>query len=102
MRFVMHISLPLEKFNQAVLDGSAGTKMAKILDDLKPEAAYFTAKDGKRGGVLIVDLAKASDIPRFAEPWFLYFDASVEFLPTMTPEDLARAGLDKLGKKWGK
>jgi hypothetical protein len=41
-----------------------------------------------------------SEIPRFAEPWFLNFDASVEFLPTMTPEDLQKAALDDLGKKW--
>jgi hypothetical protein len=102
MRFVMHVSLPVEKFNQAVRDGSAGKKIARILDELKPEAAYFFARGGKRGGFLIVNLPNTSDIPRFAEPWFLTFDATVEFLPTMTPDDLARAGLDELGKKWGK
>ena len=102
MRFVMHVSLPVEKFNQAVRDGSAGKKLAAILDELKPEAAYFCADAGKRGGYLIVDLSNPSDLPRFAEPWFLTFDATVEFLPTMTPDDLARAGLEELGKKWGK
>ena len=101
MRFVMHVSLAVEKFNQAVRDGSAGKKVAQILDELKPEAAYFCAKDGKRGGFLIVNLSNTSEIPRFAEPWFLNFDATVEFLPTMTPDDLARAGLEELGKKWG-
>ena len=102
MRFVMHVSIPVEKFNQAVRDGSAGKKVAQILDELKPEAAYFCAKDGKRGGFLIVNLSNASEIPRFAEPWFLNFDAAVEFLPAMTPDDLARAGLEELGKKWRK
>jgi hypothetical protein len=101
MRFVMHVSLPVDRFNQAVRDGSAGKKIAQILEELKPEAAYFCAKDGKRGGFLIVNLGNASEIPRFAEPWFLNFDATVEFLPTMTPEDLARAGLEDLGRKWG-
>jgi hypothetical protein len=101
MRFVMEVSFPLEKFNAAVLDGSAGEKMGRILAELKPEAAYFTAVDGKRGGYLIVDLKNTSEIPKYAEPWFLYFDAAVKFLPTMTPEDLQKAGLDKLGKKWG-
>ena len=48
MRFVLHISLPVEKFNQAGRDGSAGEKMRRILEDTKPEAAYFCAKDGKR------------------------------------------------------
>lgn len=100
MRFVLHVSLPAEKFNQAVRDGTAGKKIAQILDDLKPEAAYFCAKDGKRGGFLIVNLSSASEIPRFAEPWFLSFDATVEFLPTMTPADLSQAGLEALGQKW--
>ena len=101
MRFVMHVSLPVAKFNQAVRDGTAGAKIAQILDDLKPEAAYFTAKDGVRGGFFVVNISDASEIPRFGEPWFLNFDATVEFLPTMTPEDLGRAGLEDLGKKWG-
>lgn len=100
MRFVLQVSLPVDKFNQAVRDGSAGDKMRRILEEIKPEAAYFCAKDGKRGGFLIVDIADPSEMPRFAEPWFLQFDATVEFLPAMTPQDLQRAGLDQLGKKW--
>jgi hypothetical protein len=100
MRFVLHISLPVEKFNEAVRDGSAGEKMRRILEETKPEAAYFCANEGKRGGFLVVDLADPSEMPRFAEPWFLLFNASVEFLPTMTPQDLGRAGLDQLGKQW--
>jgi hypothetical protein len=101
MRFVMEVSMPPDKFNAAVRDGSAGQKMQTILEDLKPQAAYFCAVNGKRGGFLIVDLKDASEIPKYAEPWFLTFDATVEFHPTMTPEDLAKAGLDQLGKKWG-
>jgi hypothetical protein len=100
MRFVMHISLPVEKFNQAVRDGTAGQKLGRILEETRPEAAYFCAKDGKRGGYLIVNISEPSEMPRFAEPWFLNFDATVEFLPTMTPEDLQRAGLDQIAKKW--
>lgn len=101
MRFLLHISLPVEKFNQAVRDGTAGEKMRQILEEMKPEAAYFCAKDGKRGGFLVVDVSDPSEMPRLAEPWFLLFDASVEFLPAMVPQDLQRAGLDKLGKQWG-
>lgn len=100
MRFVLHISLPVEKFNQAVRDGTIGQKMGRILEETKPEAAYFCAKDGKRGGFLIVNMNDPSEMPRFAEPWFLYFDATVEFLPAMTPQDLQRAGVEELGKKW--
>lgn len=101
MRFVLHISLPVDKFNRAVRDGTAGQKIGQILEDTKPEAAYFCAKDGKRGGFLIVDMSDPSEMPRLAEPWFLQFDATVELLPTMTPEDLQRAGLDQIAEKWG-
>jgi hypothetical protein len=35
-----------------------------------------------------------------AEPWFLGFRADVRLGVAMTPEDLKKAGLDDLGKKW--
>jgi hypothetical protein len=100
MRFLMHVSLPVGKFNESVRDGSAAKKLRRILDDANPEAAYFCANDGKRGGYLVIDMADTSEMPRFAEPWFLHFDASVEFLPAMTPQDLARADLDQIAAKW--
>jgi len=101
MRFIMHVSMPVEKFNEALRDGSAAKKLGRILEDTKPEAAYFTAKDGKRGAYIIVNIANASDIPRLAEPWFLNFNATVEIMPAMIPEDLQKAGLDEIAKKWG-
>lgn len=100
MRFVVKVTLPVEKFNAAVRDGTAGKKLQQILDDTKPEAVYFWEEAGKRGGILVVNLEKTSQIPAIAEPWFLYFDAGVEFHPCMTPQDLAAAGLEALGKKY--
>jgi len=96
----MQVKFPIEPFNTYVKDGSAGAKMQKILADLKPEAAYFTEFEGHRGGMIIVNMDNTSQIPALAEPWFLTFHASVELKLAMTPEDLARAGLDGLGKKW--
>lgn len=100
MRMLMHIHLPLEPFNSAVRDGSAGDKIKKILEANKPEAVYFSEHNGQRGGTLVVNVKGPSEVPAFAEPWFLYFNAKVEFRIAMTPEDLGRAGLDALGKKW--
>lgn len=45
-------------------------------------------------------LADPSKVPAIAEPWFLSFNAQVEFHVVMSVEDLARAGLDAMGKKW--
>ena len=100
MRMLLRVKLPHEPFNAAVKDGTAGAKMRRILDDLKPEAVYFTEQQGHRAGFMIVDLHDPSEIPRFAEPWFLSFDADCELHIVMTPEDLAKAGLEGLGKKW--
>jgi hypothetical protein len=100
MRMLMQIKFPLEPFNTAVRDGSAGHKIQKILEAIKPEAAYFSEQDGHRGGILVVNMKEASDVPSLAEPWFLTFNAHVEFRIAMTPEDLAHANLDALGKKW--
>ena len=46
--------------------------------------------------MLIVDLPDPSKIPALAEPWFLTFEADVEFRVVMSPDDLKRAGLDEL------
>ncbi len=100
MRMLMFVQLPVEPFNAMVRDGSAAATMKRILDDIKPEAAYFTSTDGRRAGVLVVNFDNASDIPGFAEPWFLHFNAEVTFQPTMTPADLAQADLGAIGKKW--
>jgi hypothetical protein len=99
MRMMLTVEFPLEPFNTIVRNGTAGSIMKKILDDAKPEAAYFGEQDGKRGGVLIVDVAKPSDVPRLAEPWFLNFNADVRFRVVMTPADLAESNLEALGKK---
>ena len=101
MRVLLDVKSPIDPFNTMVRNGTAGPTLRRILDDLKPEAVYFTERDGCRAGTLIIDLDRPSDIPTFAEPFFLNFNAECRFHPVMTPEDLAAAGLDDLGEKWG-
>lgn len=100
MRMLLEVKLPLEPFNSAVKDGSAGKKMKAILEATKPEAVYFTERDGHRGGILIINVDQPSQVPFYAEPWFLTFNAECQFRIAMTPEDLGKAGLEELGKKW--
>ena len=100
MRILLRVTMPHEPFNTYVKDGSAGAKMKRILDELKPEAAYFTEVDGRRTGILIIHMNDASQIPSIAEPWFLTFNSECHFHPAMVPEDLAKADLAAIGKKW--
>jgi hypothetical protein len=97
---LLHARLPHEPFNTAVKNGTVGAKMKRILDELKPEAVYFTEYQGRRGAIMLINVDDPSKVPAFSEPWFLTFNADCEFHVVMTPEDLGRAGLDALGKKW--
>lgn len=100
MRMIMHVKLPHQKFNDEVRSGTVGQKLQSVLKEIKPEAIYFTNYEGRRGAIAIVDVKDPSEIPRLAEPWFLTLNADVEFHIAMTPEDLGRAGLEEIGKKW--
>jgi hypothetical protein len=97
---LLHARIPHEEFNVAVRDGSVGRKMKQILEEIKAEAVYFTEYDGRRGAIMIINIKDPSEVPKFAEPWFLSFNADVQFHIAMTPEDLGRAGLEEIGKKW--
>ncbi len=100
MRMIMHVRIPHEAFNAAFKDGSVERKIGRILEETKPEVVYFTNYDGHRGAIMIVDISEPSKVPFYAEPWFLVFNASVEFHILMTPDDLGKAGLGALGSKW--
>ena len=100
MRMLMNVKIPHHTFNAAVKDGTVGTKLNKILEAIKPEAVYFTEQNGQRGAVLIVNVPNDAKIPALAEPWFLTFEADVEFRIAMTPDDLKHSGIDGMGKAW--
>jgi hypothetical protein len=100
MKMLLTVEFPLEPFNSMVRNGKAGGVIGRILETIKPEMAYFTEQDGKRGGIFVIDLKTPSDVPAFAEPFFLNFQASCKFRILMSPEDLQKAGLEELGKKW--
>lgn len=84
------ISFPVEAGNAAAKKD--GFKIIEsILGQQKPEAAYFAAEDGKRTGILIINMQEASEIPAIAEPWFLALNAAIEVTPVMVPADLQKA-----------
>ena len=94
MRMLLKVNIPVEAGNKAAREGTLGKTIQQILQALKPEAAYFVAENGQRCGFLVVNLDNASKIPALAEPWFLAFNAAVEFSPVMTPDDLQKASPD--------
>lgn len=101
MKMLLEAEFPPEPFNSLVRSGKVGEIIGHILETIKPEIAYFTEHDGKRGGIFVIDVQKSSEVPTFSEPFFLNFQATCKFRILMSPEDLQNAGLDELGKKWG-
>jgi hypothetical protein len=103
MRFMLTFQIGLEEGNAAVKDGSLGQTIESILNEIKPEAAYFSDIDGSRGGYLVINMDDASQIPAIAEPLFLGLGAIIKIHPVMTPEDLERAteAMQQAAHKYG-
>jgi hypothetical protein len=103
MKYIMKIRMSIDKGNEAIKDPQFGHKMNELLAEIKAEAAYFTTICGQRGAYIIVNLNDASEMPSISEPFFLWLNADIDFLPVMRPEDLAKAGpsLGAAVQKWG-
>ncbi|MFF7632861.1 hypothetical protein ACFZB9_06865 [Kitasatospora sp. NPDC008050] len=84
-----------EKANKAITGKTLAHTMKSVLERIKPEAAYFGAKDGQRTAFIVFDLKEASDIPSVAEPFFQDLGAKVAFIPVMNFDDV-QAGLQQI------
>ena len=102
MRFMLKAILDTEKANAAAKAGKLGKTIQAIVGDLKPEAAYFTDDHGKRTAYIFFEMRDASQIPVVAEPWFLAFNAHLEFHAVMVAKDLAKAegGIEQAARRY--
>lgn len=91
MRMMLRWTVPVEKGNAMVDDGSMGQVIETLMAKVKPEAAYFMADRGRRAGMVFFDMKEPSDIPRIAEVLFQGANASLEFVPVMSADDLKKA-----------
>jgi hypothetical protein len=103
MRVLLKATMNIEAGNRAIRQGNISSTIQSILEEQKPESAYFLASEGQRTALLFLDIQDVSQIPSLAEPWFLAFNADVEVTPAMTAQDLAKAApaIEKAVKKFG-
>ena len=104
MRMMLRVSIPVEAGNAAARSGRLGSTIKGILDELKPEAAYFAEENGERTGYIFFDMKESSELPAIAEPWFLAFNAKITVRPAMTAQDLAAgvSGMERAAKRFGR
>jgi hypothetical protein len=94
---LLKVQMDVEAGNRAIRDGTWGQTMERVMPQLEPEAAYFTALDGKRTALIFFDLKDPSQIPSVAEPFFMAVNASVELSPAMTIDEV-RKGIEEASK----
>jgi hypothetical protein len=103
------VSFPHEPFNETVRNGTAGGTINSILEEIKPEAVYFTEQDGHRGAILVVNVESPSQVPALSEPFFLncwrlsepVTQRGLHVSDRHGAWGLEQSGLDSLGEKWG-
>ena len=97
MRTMLKVLFPVEASNKAMKEGALEKTIGKMLEQLKPEAAYFFPDGGRRSAIFVFNLKEPSDIVLTAEPFFSALNAEVYLVPVMNADDL-KAGLAKLMK----
>jgi hypothetical protein len=90
MRMLLKAVMDTETANQDSQAGTIVENTARLLDALKPEAAYFVVEDGQRSCLVIFDMEDPSQIPSICEPIFLGAKGKVTLTPCMTLEDLTK------------
>jgi hypothetical protein len=90
MRMMIKFAFPVEAGNTAIRSGKVERVFKQIMEELKPEAAYFFPEGGERAGLFVVDMTDSSQVADTAERFFFGLNARIEMVPVMSAEDLQK------------
>lgn len=96
MRILLNVDLDTAAGNEAIESGRMGQQIQDVLEKLKPEAAYFHPRNGRRGMTLVVNWPDSASLVSLVEPLWLQLGANVETVPCMNADELAE-GLARRG-----
>ncbi|WP_217242806.1 hypothetical protein [Streptomyces sp. AC555_RSS877] len=97
MRVLLKVSMDTEKANEAIQNGTLPKLIEASLEQIKPEAAYFTSENGQRTACMVFDTQDSSQMPVISEPFFMNLGAKITYTPVMNHEDVQK-GLSRLGR----
>ncbi|GAA2106519.1 hypothetical protein GCM10009759_44830 [Kitasatospora saccharophila] len=95
MRTLIVAEIDTEKSNELITSGKMPEMMGRMMEQLRPEAAYFYPLNGHRGFTLVVDVDQESALVTTMEPLWMRLGAKVTVTPCMSADEL-RAGIEKL------
>jgi hypothetical protein len=103
MRVMVKFRIPTESGTAALKSGRIGQLLPQLLEELKPEAAYFYPEDGLRSGHFIVDASDGKDVLSICERFWFALGGEAQMIPVMTPQDIQSAlgSIDEISKKYG-
>jgi hypothetical protein len=102
MRWMIKFSVPVDAGNELVTSGKIGQNFQSLIEDFKPEAAYFFPENGQRSGFMIVNMTDSSDLAKVAESFWHGLHADISVTPVMNGEDLAKglSGIEGIIKRY--
>jgi hypothetical protein len=97
MRMMLKAQMDTAAASKSIEEGRMPTIMHSMMDQLKPEAAYFGPDEGHRTAFIVFQMDDPSQLPAISEPLFSEFGANVQVFPVMDRDDLEK-GLSALGQ----
>jgi len=94
MRFMVKCTIPTEIANPLITSGTLFKQLMRYVDEVKPEALYFTPCDGRRTIYFVLDMPRIDKMALVTEPPWLDWEADVDMTPVMTLADLEKMGPD--------
>ncbi|MEU0299732.1 hypothetical protein ABZ252_09740 [Streptomyces sp. NPDC006175] len=94
MRMLLTAQMDTETANRSVADGTMPKIIEEVVEQLKPEAAYFTIQNGQRTCLMVFDMQDSAQMPPLMEPLFSA-GSKIALQPVMNLGDL-RAGLSSM------
>jgi hypothetical protein len=88
MRLIFRFSIPVQKGNEAVSDGTLALALKSLVENVKPEAAYFHLDDGCRAGTIVFEATDQLQMAEINEPLFGQLDAKIDIQPAISLEEL--------------
>lgn len=87
MRMLMRTYIEARDGSEALKSGAMQKAIMGFMEAYKPEAAYYTAENGIRGGIYVFDMNDSSLMPHVSEPFFS-LGCRVVLVPCMSHQDL--------------